>query len=287
MMSIQRSVADDGRHVVVGGGVLQQQRPAVVPAGISQVLGLVGRQKAGQVGERVGMAHGRRGFGQLDLAGGGSDGAFQIAGLGCPACPIPGAAARGSERFSACRSCSSGGAAPGRIERLELASERGSRFQDHGDPEQRLAALDDEGVVLGRDQVELLGRDLKEPDLDSPASRMACKSASDTPCQSWRRSASLCEVPVLFVEPAQGFMRVQDGAGRGQGGFQAALRQRSGADPEAPRREGAITARAFSRRTFFSRHSWAGRTWAGTALRCRTPSWRSLLQRPAPCPRGG
>ncbi len=92
------------------------------------------------------MAHGRRRFGQLDLPGGGMDGALQVAGLAAQPCQFQAQpAALGA--VLGLQALQLGGAAPGRIQRLEFARERGARFQDQGDPEQRLAALDDKGVV--------------------------------------------------------------------------------------------------------------------------------------------
>ena len=113
-------VAHQGRDVVAGGGILEQERPVVFPAGISQRLNLVPGQKTGQVGQRLGMAHGRRRFGQLDLAVGGLDGALQVAGRAAQpvqfqAQPAALGAVPGLQALQL------GGAAPGRIQRLEFA----------------------------------------------------------------------------------------------------------------------------------------------------------------------
>ena len=170
------------------------------------------------------MAHGRRCFSQLDLAAGGNDGAFQIAGRGgepvhVQAQPLAGGTVRGPQVLQL------GGAKTGRLERLELASERGPRFQDHGDPEQRLAALDDEGVAARRQQAELSGRNLKKPDLEARvADGLQLAERHALPLAEAVRLPG--EDPVLFIEPAHALLRVHDGARRGQGGFESALRQR-------------------------------------------------------------
>ena len=100
-------IADYRRNVILAGGVLEQQCPAVVPAGISQGL-LLDRSVKNRSGKRAlrygpwplslrparfpGWRHGRH---------------VQDCLPRCPACPIPCETGCRSDRFSACSSSSS------------------------------------------------------------------------------------------------------------------------------------------------------------------------------------